>query len=268
MHWSYVLMAVLLVASFWASPGPAASGRLSHSPLVVASRPPANCAAPVAGLRTSSSPTVQAAVDWDPSDAGIALDFCSRVSGAIGPYTLNWSFGDGTWSPLANPDHVYAEPANYTVVLTVNNSGTFATSTIYALVNATEQSTPTFTPTDPTTATAVNFSVAARLGVPPYTAFWKFGDNMTSTGLSVLHTYHAPGTYTVQVWTNDSGGGSVNDTFQVKVTAAPGQPTGGTDILIGTSVAAVAVAVGGYGYFQWDKKRRPKLPTARPPPKP
>jgi PKD domain len=159
--------------------------------------------------------------------------------------------------------------------LTMNSTDYNTSTAIYALVNASVQASANYAPLAPTTATPVNFTDSAHLGVPSYAVFWKFGDGATATGLVVLHRYLAAGNYTVQVWTNDSGGGSVDQLFVVHIAAGPSngsQPTGGTDILIGTSVAAVAVALAGFAYFQWDKKRKPKLPTSTlsppPPPKP
>jgi chitodextrinase len=262
-----LLVAGVVLAS--AGAGPAATTR--QSSLTLASPPPGNCDPPAPALQHSVTPLVEAAVARNPSDAGIDLDFCSTISGVTGPYYLNWTFGDGTMSTVRDPVHVYTDPANYTVVLTLNSSDFNTTSTIYALVNASVLASTSFSPSTPTASSPVNFTVNARLGTPPYTVFWSFGDRMTATGMSVLHTYFTAGNYTVQAWTNDTGGGSSYELFQVTVAPArvpPNQPVGSTDILIGTSIAAVGVALAGFAYFQWDKKRRPKLPTLTPPPKP
>lgn len=274
MRRSPVLIALVLFAllSFLVT---SVGGTSAHTPVSapppLASPPPAPCDSPRDGLHSSATPLVEAAVARNPSDAGIVLGFCSTISGVTGAYSLNWSFGDGTTSTLRDPDHIYLEPANYTVTLTLNSSEYNTTSTIYALVNATVEATALYSPLAPTTATAINFTDMGRLGAPPYSVFWNFGDNMTATGPTVLHTYFTAGLYSVQVWTNDTGGGSAYELFQLNVTAAPvppKQPTGSTDTLIGTSLAAVAVAVAGFVYLQWDKKRRPKLPTPAPPPHP
>lgn len=267
-----VAMTVLLLAVLFAAVGAVSAGAPHRAVPLSGSPPPAPCDPPSAPLQPAAAPVVEAAVARNPSDAGIDLDFCSTISGVTGPYYLNWSFGDGT--PLVtvrDPVHVYVQPANYTVVLTLNSSDFNTTSMIYALVNASVQASANYAPIAPTTATAVNFTDSARLGTPPYSIFWKFGDGTTATGPVVLHRYLAAGNYSVQVWTNDTGGGSVNQFFVVHIAAGPNngaQPTGGTDILIGTSVAAVAVAVAGFAYFQWDKRRKPKLPTSAPPPPP
>jgi outer membrane protein assembly factor BamB len=45
--------------------------------------------------------------------------FTSNVSGGVPAYAYNWSFGDGSYSNLADPSHVYSNPGNYTVKVTV-----------------------------------------------------------------------------------------------------------------------------------------------------
>jgi PGF-pre-PGF domain-containing protein len=64
------------------------------------------------------------------------------------PTSWNWSFGDGNFSSLPNPPHIYAFPGLFSVTLNVSNSAgnnTF-TRTNYITVLA----TPTITPTQPT----------------------------------------------------------------------------------------------------------------------
>ena len=161
---SIVALTLLLLAS-----SPTISARAT-SPLIhppIAAPPPRSCDPPGPALQPAVTPTVQAAVAFDPSDAGIDLDFCSTISGVSGAYTLNWSFGDGTYSALRDPVHVYESPANYTVMMRLNSTDYNTTATIYALVNASVQATIGYTPTAPTTADKVNFTDTARLGASP-----------------------------------------------------------------------------------------------------
>jgi PKD repeat protein len=214
--------------------------------------------------------TVNASAKPTPADVGSSLNFYGIFTGFTLPYTLNWSFGDGTYSSAQFPVHLYSEPANYTVIFTVSGACCPTNNaTIHVLINPALQSGASFLPTNPTTASVVNFTATPSLGTPPYVGFWVFGDGSTATGISVLHTYHSAGTYTVHVWTNDSGEGTSPHTLTVVVTGSSSgavQPTGGTYILIGTTVAAVAAALIGFSYFQWEKRRRPRLPTSSPPP--
>jgi PKD repeat protein len=217
----------------------------------------------------TTSPTVSASAKPTPADVGSSLNFYGIFSGFTVPYSLNWSFGDGTYSSTQSPEHTYSVAANFTVVFTVSGSCCETTNaTFYVLINPTVQSGVSFVPTNPTTSSVVNFTATPTLGTPPYVGFWNFGDGATATGLSVLHTYHTAGSYTVRLWANDSGEGSAPQTLHVTVEGAPaggGQPTGSSIILIGIGVAVVAVALVGFAYFQWDKKRRPRMPTAIPP---
>jgi hypothetical protein len=265
-----ILLGVALVALLVVSTGGVAvQSSTSLAPLSPGLPPPKICDPPQPAVRPLATPIVQAAVAFDPSDAGIDLDFCSTISGVTGVYTLNWSFGDGTFSALRDPVHVYETPANYTVVLKLNSTDYNTTSTIYALVNASVVASASYSPLAPTTASKVNFTDSASLGVPPYSITWNFGGGSTAAGASVVHNFGAAGAYTVQVWTNDSGGGSLLKTIQVTVTKVPGPGFslgGGTGILVGTTIAAVAVAIAGFGYLQYEKRRRPKLPAPAPAP--
>lgn len=253
-----VAAVVLGAASMGHGGGPATGPR----PNVTAAQTPLTFHLPA-----SADPSVQASAKPLPADVGSSLNFYSLVTGVTGGFTVNWSFGDGTHSSAQDPVHSYNAPSNYTVVLVLNSTDYNGSATIYAPINPALQAGVSFVPTNPSTDSDVNFTATPSLGTPPYIGFWNFGDGSTATGLSVLHTFHAAGTYTVRVWANDSGEGSAPQTLQVTVTNGGGttQPTGNTDILIGTSVAAVGVAVAGFAYFQWDKKRRPKLPTTAPP---
>lgn len=227
---------------------------------------------PHVGVTAASDPSVQASAKPVPADVGSSLNFYSLISGVEGGYSLNWSFGDGTYSPAAFPVHTYSAAANYTVILRLNSTDYNGSATIHVLIHSAVETGAGYLPTDPTTASVVNFTATPTLGTPPYVGFWNFGDGTTATGLSVLHTFHTAGTYTVRVWANDSGEGSASETLTVTVTAASGTnggtPGGNTGILIGTSIAAVAVALAGFAYLQWDKRRRPKLPGTMPAPPP
>lgn len=266
-----ILLAATVIALVVASTG----GVSARAPPTAASppreSPPANCDPPAPAVVPLVTPIVEAAVALNHSDVGIDLDFCSTISGVSGTYTLNWSFGDDTYNHIRDPVHIYIAPANYTVVLTLNSTDYNTTSTIYAVVNASVEGSSGYSPAAPTTADNVTFTDSPSLGVPPYAVFWSFGDRTIATGTSAHHTYATAGSYMVQVWTNDSGGGSVLKTFQVNVTKAPvSNPFlgGSTGILIGVAVAAVAVSLVGYAYLQYEKKRRPKLPTPASPPSP
>jgi PKD repeat protein len=116
-----------------------------------------------------------------------------------------WNFGDGTTgSQLISPIHTFALPGTYAVRHTV----------LRVTPNNVPVCTQTFTKhvtiTAPCTLVA-NFSWSSTAANPLTIAFqnlsvplsntdsikWTFGDGSSSTAVNPVHTYNAPGTYTV-----------------------------------------------------------------------
>jgi len=262
--WVALLNSVGIACLLLVPPAAPVPGRTS-APLSVAIPPPLNCK----GLGTvpilAVAPMVRAAAEPNPGDAGANLTFCSSVSGVTGSYTLNWSFGDGHYSSAPDPIHVYAHAENYSATLTFNSSTYNTTDQFYVYVNAPLVASASFAPASPSTSTPVYFTANVSGGTAPYVTSWNFSGHQTAEGASVNHTFGTPGTYNVTMVTNDSGAGSVVQVLEVKVHGVPTTLGTSTEVLIGTSVAAAAVALLGFGYFQWEKRRRPRLPPPSPP---
>ena len=131
-------------------------------------------------------------------DRPLSVQFTDTTDG--GPTAWNWSFGDGQFSTAKNPLHTYTGPGLYTVRLTVTYPGfesTSVTKTNYITV------LPSLVP---------GFTASPRAGDPPLSVqftdttaggptswFWSFGDGQLSTAKNPLHTYTAPGLYTVRL---------------------------------------------------------------------
>jgi PKD domain-containing protein len=260
-HRAIILAAFLLVALVFPISGAAGS---PTSPREMP--PPLNCKPATAAL--AAIPTIQFASVPNPADVNALVTFCSQVNGAPGSYSLNWSFGDGAHSSAADPTHIYRTVANYTATLVYNSSSYNISFNFTVYVNPAVRASAMFSPTHPSTSTTVFFNATPSSGTPPYVTFWNFSGRTTATGDSVSEKFSSAGTYLVRVWSNDSGGGSAFNEFNVTVAGTGGNsfPGGNIGILIGTSAAAVAVGLGGFAYLQYDKRRRPKLPTTAPPP--
>jgi len=137
----------------------------------------------------------------------------TSISGAPGPSTFVWDFGDGGFSFIQNPSHMYQSAGTYLIkmiqtqsdgtkdtvimalALTPNGpSGTSSrnatASFIYAIVN------------DSYTATFTNGSIDAQ------TYLWEFGDGTTSTSANstVTKSYTAPGVYHARLTATGQGG--------------------------------------------------------------
>jgi gliding motility-associated-like protein len=132
--------------------------------------------------------------------------FIDNSTGATG---WNWDFGDGTTSAIQNPPvHVYppGPPTTYNVTLKVSNS-TFGCTDIITKQVTTNQTTVVSAAANPTCVGApVGFTTVSPPNVVSFA--FDFGDGtgiFPSTG-AIVHTYTAPGTYTVKVQTTDNSG--------------------------------------------------------------
>lgn len=116
-----------------------------------------------------------------------------------------WYFGDGTFSPLANPSKAYAAFGVYTVKLVVTGTNGCKDSTT---INVTVLDKPV------TSFNLVGFSACSgslsislnntTIGATGFV--WNFGDGTTSTQTNPVKTYATTGSYVVKlVATNGSG---------------------------------------------------------------
>jgi gliding motility-associated-like protein len=120
---------------------------------------------------------------------------------AGGPVQFGWDFGDGTTFNGRNPPvHNYAATGTYTVKLVVTD--TTACNSPDSVIKTVDingfQVNAAFTIKDTVcglTITMQNTSTNVQ------TYAWDFGDGGTSTQPAPTHTYSAPGTYTVSLFT-------------------------------------------------------------------
>ncbi|HYK92978.1 MAG TPA: PKD domain-containing protein, partial [Thermoplasmata archaeon] len=163
--------------------------------------------------------SVTASAGLSALDVGTSDSFTGVASGGTGTYSYyNWSWGDGGVAHTASATHSYTTPGTYHVSLTATDSlGYTAVHNLTIVVNAALAAAPTATPTSVDTGANVSFAAAASSGTAPYTYTWQFGDGATSSAATPTHKYSAAGTYTVSLWVNDSGGGSVHKTLTVTV---------------------------------------------------
>ncbi len=128
-------------------------------------------------------------------------------SGTISSW--QWDFGDGAFSTVQNPSHIYTGAGNYNVTVRVINS--FGCSKVLSkpqYIRISNPVTADFSQSGVTSCTApftVNFqNLSAGGGILSYQ--WSFGDGGTSTQINPAHTYAAAGTYSVTLITTNSSG--------------------------------------------------------------
>ena len=150
---------------------------------------------PIARFSVSTS-----AGTWD-----LPVQFMDTSSGPIDTY--QWDFGDGNTSTLPSPSHTYTSAGDYTVSLTVTGPGGSDTEICQACISV----------SDP--APVASFNASATSGTwdleiqfdntstgPLTSLLWDFGDGGSSTRPNPIHTYTAPGVYTVTLTATGPGG--------------------------------------------------------------
>ena len=146
------------------------------------------------------------------------ITFQNQSTGT-GILSYQWLFGDGGSSTQANPQHTYTTAGNYTVQLVVTNSTGCTDTVIHSnsiIIGAV--SADFMVPTNTCSGNPIAFSNTSSPA--PLSASWTFGDGTTSTAISPVKTYTAPGTYTVTL-ISDFGGCQATKTKTVAILPKP-----------------------------------------------
>lgn len=186
----------------------------------------------VTGVVTNVAPTAVASANPTSGLAPLNVQFTGSSStdsdGSIAAYA--WTFGDGGSSTLADPQHVYNTPANYSARLIVtDNLGAKDTAFVNVQVNANQPPLAVASADVDSGAAplAVNFTGSTSSDPDGSIAsyLWNFGDGGTANTANAAHTYNVAGNYIASLIVTDNGG--LKDTATVNITAqAPsGLPT-------------------------------------------
>ncbi len=110
-----------------------------------------------------------------------------------------WDFGDGGLSTAPDPTHMYTAPGIYDVTLVVSGPVGVDTLTSVGFVTVADLPTADFSPaaTSGTAPFAVSFTDLSSPGVLSWA--WDFGDGATDSIANPVHTFTAPGVYTVSL---------------------------------------------------------------------
>ncbi|MDD1716151.1 MAG: PKD domain-containing protein [Methanolinea sp.] len=151
-------------------------------------------------------------------DAPLTVAFTDESSGS--PYQWNWSFGDGQSSDARNPVHVYRDPGNFTVSLTVLGPGGYDTETKPGYIHVLPHPPVADFFANPTSGDAplsVQFTDLSTGG--PASWSWSFGDGGASADRDPAHIYSSAGNYTVNLTvTNAFGSDTLSRTRYIVVT--------------------------------------------------
>ncbi|MCD5380558.1 PKD domain-containing protein [Candidatus Gracilibacteria bacterium] len=202
---------------------------------------------------------------------GMNVQFEALAEGGTGNYRYLWTYGDGKKGKGKIPTHVYPDPGNYLVKLTVIDSkGHRANSTVTIVVTKGDGTDDTnslgvdikASPLDGGTDTIRNFEALVEGGNGDYTYEWDFGDNTNATGENTDHLYDEPGVYTVTLTVTDGEGNTGTSTVNIVVTESQGEMAvvikviPSTAVFIGEKISFISEVEGGdknYKY-NWDFK--------------
>lgn len=150
----------------------------------------------------------------------------ASISGTANITAWEWDFGDGTSVTTRNPTHIYESPGQYTVSLTVTSDVGTDTELKREYINVVEPPAAAFAamPEAGSVPLEVAFEDTTAPGSAPITNWlWNFGDRSpTSSEQNPVHTYTAPGLYTVSLTvTTEAGEDTMTRTAFINVADGP-----------------------------------------------
>ncbi len=158
------------------------------------------------------APVAAFTADVTNGTAPLSVQFTDQSTGS--PTEWNWSFGDGNFSILRNPLHVYEPAGTYTVTLNATNAGGSDQMTRVDYINVTGEVIPapiaafTATPTSGTIPLTVTFTDTSANA--PTAWNWSFGDGNFSSARHPVYTYPDDGLYTVSLNASSSTGYNIS----------------------------------------------------------
>jgi len=165
--------------------------------------------------------------------AGQAVQFTDSSSG--NPTSWSWDFGDGSVSNLQSPTHAYSSAGTYTVTLTASNGLETKTASKTINVKAVIQADFTYSPTNPTAGTQIQFTDKSTGSITSWS--WQFGDGGTSSQKNPTKTYSTAGSYNVKLTISDgTTSNSMTQTVTVvaslaaNFTLSPNSPAVGQEV--------------------------------------
>jgi len=134
------------------------------------------------------------------------VQFNNASTGAV---SYVWSFGDGNTSTQATPNYTYTTKGTFNVKLAAFNAdgcGDSITKSGFIKMGPPVISKFTDVPFKVCAPATVPFKPVINSPEPLSVYSWDFGDGTRSAEANPVHTYHQPGSYTVSLIVQTSGG--------------------------------------------------------------
>jgi PKD repeat protein len=168
-----------------------------------------------------NTPAVAMTVDPAVGEKPLTVRFTDQSTNE--PISWLWKFGDGATSTEQHPSHTYTAAGVYTVTLTATNAYGTTTKSFPAAVMVYELAPAaafTANVTEGDKPLSVQFTDLSANNPTQWS--WTFGDGGSSNQRNPVHTYTAPGLYTVTLTaTNPKGSGTVTRTNYITVEEIP-----------------------------------------------
>lgn len=178
----------------------------------------------------------------------LLVSFTDLSAGNI--VSWHWDFGDGSFSTVQNPSHVYTFPGQFDVRLIIENSfGCIDTVIFPGIINLSgPQGTFTFAPDS---AGCLPFTVSFDATSSNATSFtWDFGDGNLGNGQNVVHDYNQLGNFFPALILQDANGCSFVIQGSSSIEVSPLAVDAGEDVTICREDSTQLVATGG-STFSW-----------------
>ena len=159
----------------------------------------------------------------------LKVQFTDTSSDVEGPLVAwHWDFGDKQTTDVQNPEHIYADPGTYLVMLTITDSGGLQVSgskEITVLPPGNNPPIANFNYLQQNRRLIIDFKDTSLDADGVITSWnWNFGDNSTDTVQNPSHIYALAGIYEVTLTVTDNGGKSNSITTKVTVNPLVNQP--------------------------------------------
>jgi gliding motility-associated-like protein len=135
-----------------------------------------------------------------------------------------WNFGDGSTDTTQNPCHVFTQPGDYNVTLTVfNNLGCSMSKTQVVHIHASPRVQIAANDSSGCVPQTIQFTNVSVIDSTTSIAslVWDFGNNASSSVASPSQAFNAAGNYTVTLTVTDSFGCSGIGTLPIAINALP-----------------------------------------------
>jgi PKD repeat protein len=139
------------------------------------------------------------------------------------PTSWKWTFGDGSYSTVKNPTHLYRKDGTFTVSLKATNKYGSTTVTKTAFIKTGSAPVAHFNATPRAGSLPLKVTFIDNSTHEPVSWNWTFGDGSYSTAKNPAHTYTKDGPFTISLnVTNRYGNNTLTKAAYIRTGPAPG----------------------------------------------